>query len=618
MMKLKHLLYLMMLGAAAAGSVDSHAAPASILQIRDSLHNTPLVFPESFETDVRKMQENWYLKNYADIDREADSRNTPVTPTDEEIIARLRAIPTTIEMPFNSVVKSNILNYVERKKQLVENMLGMSLYYMPIFEQALDRNGCPLELKYLPVIESALNPDAVSRVGATGLWQFMLPTATGEGLEVNTLVDQRRDPYASSEAAARYLKKLYGIFGDWSLAIAAYNCGPGNVSKAMKRAGAGSKDFWAIYPYLPAETRGYVPGFIAANYAMNYYHLHNISPALARKPIVTDTVHVTRRVHFEQIRDVLGIPMEELETFNPQYRTGLIPGDIRPYSLVLPSLQVYAYIANEDSIVNHNAEKYAHRDIVEPATANSGNSSANASKGQYIEELVVKYHTVKRGETLNSIAKLYGVTAAEIRKTNKMGRKVVRGQKLRINTYQRRYVQPEPETKETNESSPAVVETPVQPVAQPAKTEAAKVEAPVQTQQPEPEAEETQQSASAEKNRVADAMAGSRKRKQEQAAQAREEKKTESKPKAETVDSKKNAKNEKTETTSRRERAREREEAKPTTHSVRRGETLSHIADKYGVSVAELRKANNIKGDKIDIGDKINIPKKKTSKSRRR
>lgn len=355
-----------------AGSSLAPAAPLSILQIRDSLHTVPVIYPESFETDVHKMQQNWYLQNYADIDRQADSRAS-VTPTDEELIERLGQLPTVIEMPFNSVVRNYIMMYSDRRKQLVENMLGMSLYYMPIFEQALDRYGLPMELKYLPVIESALNPDAVSRAGATGLWQFMLPTATGEGLEVNSLVDQRRDPYTSSDAAARYLKKLYDIFGDWSLAIASYNCGPGNVNKAIRRAGGeGKKDFWQIYPYLPAETRGYVPAFIAANYVMNYYDKHNISPALAKKPIVTDTVHISRRVHFEQIRDVLGIPMEELKTLNPQYRTGLIPGDIRPYALVLPSLQVYAYVANEDTIVNHNAERYARRDVVEPAAAGAG------------------------------------------------------------------------------------------------------------------------------------------------------------------------------------------------------------------------------------------------------
>ncbi|MDE6288965.1 MAG: lytic transglycosylase domain-containing protein, partial [Muribaculaceae bacterium] len=214
-------------------SVPAASAGRDILSIRDSLHEVPIVYPESFETNVRAMQENWYLRNYAEIDSMADSR-AAVEVTDAELIERLGQLPTVIEMPFNSVVRNYIDMYATRRRQLVENMLGLGNYYMPIFEQALDRYGVPLELKYLPVIESALNPDAVSRAGATGLWQFMLPTATGEGLEVNSLVDQRRDPYSSSDAAARYLKKLHDIFGDWSLAIAAYNCGPGNVNKALR------------------------------------------------------------------------------------------------------------------------------------------------------------------------------------------------------------------------------------------------------------------------------------------------------------------------------------------------------------------------------------------------
>ena len=261
---------------------------------------------------------------------------------------------------------------------------------------------------------------------------------------------------------------------------------------------------------------------------MNFYDKHNISPALARKPIVTDTIHVKRRVHFEQIRDVLGIPMEELQTFNPQYRTGLIPGDIRPYTLVLPSLQVYAYIANEDSIVNHNASKYARRDIVEPASSGSGVDS----KGEYVEELVVKYHKVKKGQTLNSIAKLYGVTAASIRKTNKIGKKVRTGQTLRINTYKRKYIEPKPEVKET----PAV-ET-VQPA-----TEAQATDTVTMTVQPSyvehTAASDTVAETSAESkvesvqnNHVVQAMSGSNSRKQQVAAAAAQKEKTQAKAKS--------------------------------------------------------------------------------------
>ena len=366
--------------AATAATILGTWTSSAALTVRsiaaDTISADNIVVPESFEIDTHAMMQSWYLTNYAVLDRNAD-RRANVPTTDQEYIDRLQRMPAVIEMPYNKIVRAFIDMYVERKKSLVESMLGMSLYYMPIFEQALDKYGMPMELKYLPIIESALNPTAVSRAGATGLWQFMLDTAKGLGLEINSLVDQRRDPYLSSDAAARYLKQLYNSYGDWSLAIAAYNCGPGNVNKALRRAGGGKKDFWEIYPFLPRETRDYIPAFIAANYAMTYYNHHNISPALASRPIVTDTVHVNKRVHFQQISDVMGISMDELRVLNPQYRTDVIPGDIHPYALILPNIQAYCYIANEDSIVNHNAELYARRDVVEPSTGTTvtaGNS----------------------------------------------------------------------------------------------------------------------------------------------------------------------------------------------------------------------------------------------------
>lgn len=555
----------------AATAMAPHAGARSILSIRDSLQRVPVVYPESFETDVKAMHENWYLRNYADIDRDADSRQS-VNATDQEIIDRLQAMPCVIEMPFNSVVRNYIDMYSQRRKQLVENMLGMSLYYMPIFEQALDRYGLPLELKYLPVIESALNPDAVSRAGATGLWQFMIPTATGEGLEVNSIVDQRRDPYASSDAAARYLKKLYGIYNDWSLAIASYNCGPGNVNKALRRAGIpadGRRDFWAIYPFLPAETRGYVPAFIAANYIMNYYDKHNISPALARKPIVTDTIHVSRRVHFDQISEVMGMPVEELRVLNPQYRKDIIPGNIRPYTLVLPSLQVYAYLANEDSIVNHNAAKYATRDIVEPA---DGSVKGSDSNGEYVEELVVKYHTVRRGETLATIARKYGVTQASIRQANRIGRKVKRGQRLKINTYRRRYIEPTP----VETTAPVDANMTVQPA------DSTAVPATVTTP-----ADTVQTATSAQDRRVNSAMSESSSRQQqsraEQAEPVRDNRSVVTTPAAPARNSKR-------------------------IHTVKPGDNLTKIAKKYGVSVNDIKTANNMSGDNLRPGQKLKIP----------
>ncbi len=574
-MKTKKILALLLLSAAPL--LARAAAPASILSLGDNLHDIPIVYPESFETDVKQMQENWYLRNYADIDLQADSRQ-PVTATDAEITERLQQLPTVIEMPFNSVVRSYIDMYANRRRQLVENMLGMSLYYMPIFEEALDRYGMPLELKYLPVIESALNPVAVSRAGATGLWQFMLPTAQGEGLEVSSVVDERRDPYRSSDAAARYLKKLYGIFGDWSLAIAAYNCGPGNVTKAMRRAGYNAKDFWAIYPFLPTETRGYVPAFIAANYIMNYYDKHNISPALARKPIVTDTVHVNKRVHFQQISDVMGIPMDELRILNPQYRTDLIPGDIRPYALVLPSLQAYAYLSNEDSIVNHNAELYARRDVVEP-----GMRQGSDAGGEYVDELVVKYHTVKRGETLSSIARKYGVTKASIRSANKIGNRVRRGQRLKINTYQRRYISP---------AAPAADSAAVAAAADSAAVAAVSDSTAVAAAVPADTAAAAVPAASAASNRVSTAMDSSTRTQQAQQTGPAQQTRTQTKRPAQ-------------------------QQATTRTHTVKKGESLSRIANKYGVTVAALKSANGLKGDNIQPGQKLKIPAKSSRRRRR-
>lgn len=533
-------------------SAQNLPAATTILDIRDSIHENSSIYPESFETDTRKMQENWYLRNYAVLDNAADSRAS-VHASDQEIIERLGEMATVIEMPFNSIVRSYIDMYTDRRKQLVENILGMSLYYMPIFEQALDRHGMPLELKYLPVIESALNPVAVSRAGATGLWQFMLPTATGLGLEVNSLVDQRRDPYASSEAAAVYLKQLHEMFGDWSLAIAAYNCGPGNINKALRRAGGGKKDFWEIYPFLPAETRGYVPAFIAANYVMNHYGKHNISPALARKPIITDTIHVSRRVHFNQISDVLAIPIDEIRALNPQYRKDIIPGNIKPYSLVLPSLQVYAYLANEDSILNHNASTYSRRDIVEPA--NGTTITGSDSKGEYIEELTVKYHKVQRGENLTSIAKKYGVTVKSIRQSNKIGKNVRRGQNLKINITTRHYKEAEPEVPEQPQAQE--FSAPSDSAASVTATDS--ISAPVNEPKP-------------------DSIATTPAKKESSSVKKDE-------PKKQTP-------------------------AKPTTYKVRSGDNLSKIAKRHGVTVNAIKKANGMTDDNIRVGQRLKIPTK--------
>lgn len=483
-------------------------------------------------------------------------------------------------MPFNQVVKSYIEMYTQKKRSLVENMLGMSLYYMPIFEQALEREGLPLELKYLPVIESALNPDAVSRAGATGLWQFMLPTARGLSLEVNSLVDERRDPVRSSEAAAKYLKQLYDIYGDWSLAIAAYNCGPGNVNKALRRAGGDSsnKDFWTIYPLLPQETRGYVPCFIAANYAMNYYKEHNISPALARKPIITDTVEVNKRVHFDQISNVLNIPIEEITVLNPQFRQNVIPGDIHPYKLVLPSHQVCSYVMSEDSILAYKASEYTRRTVVEPATYASTTVS---SDGEYVTEQVVKYHKVRRGETLTSIARKYGVTVNAIKRTNKVKR-ARRGQTLKIVTTRRVKIKQDP-----------VVEETAVPATEVAADNNVAVDADDQRQEVTDDATVTTEEALGVEL--------------EEAAQ----------PVDTTVQVEETARAPAKEANAspKERRVKKPEANKPATQpaanktvTVRKGDSLDKIARRNGTTVKELRRLNsNLQGDKIKPGQKIRV-----------
>ena len=260
-----------------------------------------------------------------------------------------------MEMPYNDIVQVFIDRYSGRLRRSVSAMLGAQNFYMPIFEQALEMYGLPLELKYLPVIESALNPNAVSRVGATGLWQFMITTGKHYGLEVNSLVDERRDPVRASYAAAQYLRDLYRIFGDWNLVIAAYNCGPETINKAIHRS-KGETDYWKIYPYLPKETRGYVPAFIAANYIMNYYCEHNICPMETELPSKTDTVMVNRDVHFEQVANVLGIDVDQIKQLNPQYRRNIVNGSSKPSALRLPQMLVNDFIDKEDSIYAYNAD----------------------------------------------------------------------------------------------------------------------------------------------------------------------------------------------------------------------------------------------------------------------
>jgi membrane-bound lytic murein transglycosylase D len=298
-------------------------------------------------------------------------------------------------MAYNPIVKQFIDRYVTRMRKSVSLMLGSSNFYMPIFEQALESYNVPIELKYLPVIESALNPKAVSRVGATGLWQFMLATGKQYGLRVNSLVDDRRDPIRSSYAAARLLRDLYRIFGDWTLAIAAYNCGPQNVNKAIRRSG-GSRDYWTIYPYLPSETRGYVPAFIAANYVMTYYCEHNICPMLTNLPERTDTVVVNKNVSFSTLTKFCDIDINLLRELNPQYRRDLVNGLTEPSTIRMPVSAINKFVEQEDSIMAYDASRHGRSSYV-AVEDKSSKSSGKSSSTQRSSHSANSYATNRYG-----------------------------------------------------------------------------------------------------------------------------------------------------------------------------------------------------------------------------
>lgn len=379
---------------------DSLMTDTVAMNVSDSLQVDSL---QSDTTEIavfnRIIEEGYVRWKYELVQN--DSCQTMVlqdTMQKEDYVRYLSQMPTVIEMPYNQVVRSYIDSYVKRYPKRLSSLLALSKYYFPIFENALEAGGLPMELKYLPVIESALNPSAKSYVGAAGLWQFMPATGRLYGLEVNSLIDERCDPYKSSKAAVAYLKDLYEIYGDWMLVIAAYNCGPGNVNKAIRRSG-GKRDYWDIYEYLPRETRGYVPAFIAANYAMYYAEsLYHICPSELKLPVVADTLCVNYRVHLEQISDCLGVHIDELRRLNPQYRYDLVPGNSRPCTLCLPGDVAYKFLSQKDSIVAYKSELISRK----------------------IENKIAMQTTykVRSGDNLWTIAKKKGVSVAAIRRAN--------------------------------------------------------------------------------------------------------------------------------------------------------------------------------------------------------
>ena len=411
--------------------------------------------PIGLEDNLDSLLHLYNAKTYMMADTSCNYRDVNPYYEKEPYIDRLKRLPTIIEMPYNDVVQKFIDRYSGKLRRSVSFMLGASNFYMPIFEEALEAYNLPLELKYLPVIESALNPKAVSRVGATGLWQFMIGTGKRYGLEVNSLIDERRDPVKASYAAAHYLSDLYKIFDDWSLVIAAYNCGPDKVNKAIHRA-KGSADYWNIYPYLPKETRGYVPAFIAANYIMNYYCDHNICPMVTELPTKTDTVVVNKDIHLEQIAQVLNINVEHLRNLNPQYRHDIVNGLNKPMAVRLPASLVGTFIDKEDSIYNYKTEELLlKRDVVEVndetptvsrsrsysrSTRSSSSSKSKSSRGSKgkkgknkDKKKANKSVTIKSGDTLSEIAARNHTTVKKLRKLNKIsGNNIRAGKKLKV------------------------------------------------------------------------------------------------------------------------------------------------------------------------------------------
>lgn len=452
--------------------VATSASAAMILPANDTIRVSDVDYhttnPASEVTPTEGMLhsvdtqvDGWYMKKYMRVDSTLYTNEIPVFPR-EVYLDRLRRLPNLIEMPYNDVVQDYIDQYTGRLRRSVSFMLGVQNFYVPIFEEALEAEGVPLELKYLPVVESAFDPMATSRVGAAGLWQFMVPTAKHYGLTVNSLLDERRDPIKSSQAAARYLKDLYKSFGDWTLAIAAYNCGRNNVLKAIKRAG-GARDYWAIYPYLPRETRGYVPAFIAANYVMNYYCDHKIPPMKTIAPAETDTVTVSRNLYLAQVAAACNLDVETVQAMNPQYRAGVVPGNSQPCALRLPVQAIDRFLQLGDSIyhVAPAAEVAERREEVEPAelTAQPNNTTTRQSRRQALAEERRERRErraaaaaerkkrkskraraeepsevdIRQGDTLSEIARRNNTTVEKLQKINNLDGSAIRaGKKLRV------------------------------------------------------------------------------------------------------------------------------------------------------------------------------------------
>ncbi len=401
---------------------------STVLAVNDTIILKSENSYEKIAADLDSLVSTWYVRNALAANPGLFSNDTTggIMFSDTVYVDRIARLNTIIKIRYNSIIRNHIHVYTVKKRELFSAILGLKDYYFPMIEDIFDSYGIPVELKYMAIIESALNPSAVSRAGATGLWQFMYSTGRLYGLTINSIVDERRDPVKATHAAAKYMKDLYNIYKDWILVIAAYNCGPGNVNKAIRRSG-NKKDYWDIYYRLPRETRGYIPGYIAATYAVNYYDLHNIRPLPINFPLSTDTIMVNKDIHLVQISEVMKIPSDELRALNPQYKTGLVPGLTKPMAITLPMNHLSDFIDLNDTIRGYKPEVYLSKNI----------SMAEPSRSTYsvpdIKGKTKLIYTVKEGDNLGFISEWYRVGLSDLRYWNNIYRNTIRiGQKLAI------------------------------------------------------------------------------------------------------------------------------------------------------------------------------------------
>lgn len=495
------------------------------------------------------------ILNSADFCPSASANSDDTAPYFDEATYRKRMAKLDAQSPFdlvyNDAVRAYIDLYAVKKRKVSQKMLGLAQGYFPLFEDKLAQFNLPLELKYLAIVESALNPTIRSRVGATGLWQFMYGTGKLFNLNTTSYVDDRCDPYKSTVAACRYFTYLYGIYKDWSLVLAAYNSGPGNVNKAIRRSGGG-RTYWEIRPYLPQETQGYVPAFIAVNYVMNYADEHNLKaiiPPISR--VDMDTVHVNHEVSLKNISDILDVPYEDLRYLNPSYIIGVIPYTGEPSTLVLPRQKIAAFINNERAIYDYADRGKPSRNYSVPSPTNGTPSNTDV-----IRTSVAKYHKVKKGESLGTIASRYHVTTTQIRKWNGMRSSTVHsGQTL---------------------------------VVKPA------VKAPATTVKPE--APKSSDATPTDNTNTDKKVDGNEVDNKDGATEPVKTTTNTTAPKTTTP---------KTTTTATTTSAK-----KYTYYTVKRGDSLFGIAGKYKVNVNDLKKWNNLKSNNLQAGQKLKIQAK--------